>query len=42
MCRELQIFVSVYMYSGASQVFFRLRDSDFGITPVGDTTIGIT
>ena len=30
------------MYSGASQVFFRLCDSDFGITPVDDIAIGIT
>jgi len=41
MCRELQIFAFVCMYLGASQVF-RLCDSDFGITPVDDSTIGIT
>ena len=42
MCRELQIFASLYMYLGASHVFFRLWGSDFGINPVDDITIGIT
>ena len=39
MCQELQIFVFVCTYSGASQVFLRLCDSDFGITPVDDITV---
>ena len=42
MCQEIQIFAFVYMYSGASQVFFRLCDSDSGITPIDDIIIGIT
>ena len=42
MCRDLQIFAFVCLYLGANQVFFRLCDSDFGITPVDDITIGIT
>ena len=41
MCQELQIFAVVYMYWGAS-CLVRLCDSDFGITPVDDITIGIT
>jgi len=41
MCQELQIFAVVYMYSGAI-CLVRLCDSDFGITPVYDITIGIT
>ena len=41
MCQELQIFAVVYMYSGAG-CLVRLCDSDFGITPVDDITIGIT
>jgi hypothetical protein len=41
MCQELQIFAVVYMYSGAG-CLVRLCDSEFGITPVGDITIGIT
>ena len=39
MCRDLQIFAFVCLYLGANQVFFRLCDSDFGITPL-DITIG--
>jgi len=41
MCQELQIFAVVCMYWGAS-CLVRLCDSDFGITPVDDNTIGIT
>jgi len=40
MCQELQIVAFVYMYLGPSPV--RLCDSDFGITPIDDITIGIT
>jgi hypothetical protein len=39
MYQELQIFAFVYMYIC---ILFRLCDSDFGITPVDDITIGIT
>ena len=43
MCRELQIFAFVCMYVfGCKLSLFRLCDSDFGITPVDDITIGIT
>jgi hypothetical protein len=42
MCQELQIFAFVYMYLDASCSLFRLCDSDFGIIPVDDITIGIT
>ena len=41
MCQELQIFAVVYMYSGVGWSLVRLCDSDFGITPVDDITIGI-
>ena len=41
MYQELQIFAAVYMYSGAG-CLVRLCDSDFGITPIDDITIGIT
>ena len=41
MCHELQIFAFVYMYLDANCLFI-LRDSDFGITPLGDNAIGIT
>jgi hypothetical protein len=41
MCQELLIFVCFCMYSDASKVFLDC-DSDFGITPVDDITIGIT
>ena len=40
MCRELQIFAFVCMFSGAN-CLFRLCDSDFRITPVGYIAIGI-
>jgi len=40
-CQELQTFAVVYMYSGAD-CLVRLCDSDFGIAPVDDITIGIT
>jgi hypothetical protein len=39
MCQELLMFVFVF---GCKLSPFRLRDSDFGITPVDDITIGIT
>ena len=42
MCQELQIFAAVYMYWGWRLSVVRLCDSDFGITPVDDITIGIT
>ena len=41
MCQELQILAAVYMYWSAS-CLVRLCDSDFGITPVDDITVGIT
>jgi hypothetical protein len=41
MRQELHIFAFVYMYLDAS-CRFRVCDNDFGITPVGDITIGIT
>ena len=42
MCQELQIFcICVYVF-GCKLSLFRLCDSDFGITPVDDVTIGIT
>jgi len=41
MCQELQIFAVIYMYSSAG-CLVRLCDSDFGITPIEDITIGIT
>ena len=43
MCQELQIFAFVYIYVfGCKLSVVRLCDSDFGITPVDDITIGIT
>ena len=42
MCQELQIFAVVYIYWGCKLSLVRLCDSDFGITAVGDITIGIT
>jgi hypothetical protein len=43
MCQELQIFAFVYTsVFGCRLSLFRLCDSDFGITPVDDITIGIT
>jgi len=43
MCQELQIFAVVYIYIfGCKLSLVRLWDSDFGITPVDDITIGIT
>jgi hypothetical protein len=43
MCQELQIFAVVCMYVfGCRLSLVRLCDSDFGITPVDDITIGIT
>jgi hypothetical protein len=42
MCQELQIFAFVCMYVfGYNVSRSRLCDSDFGITPVDDVTIGI-
>ena len=43
MCQELQIFAVVYTYVvGCRLSLVRLCDSDFGIIPVDDITIGIT
>ena len=44
MCRDLQIFASVrgIHVFGCKLSLFILCDSDFGITPVDDITIGIT
>ena len=43
MCQELQIFAVVYTYVFGCRVsLVRLCDSDFGITPTDDITIGIT
>jgi len=45
MCQELQIFAVIYIYIcifGCKLSLVRLCDSDFGITPVDDITIGIT
>jgi len=42
MRQELQIFAIVYMHWGLKLSLVRLCDSDFGITPVDDITIGIT
>ena len=46
MCQELQIFAVVCIYVcmyvfGCKWILVRLCDSDFGITPVDDITIGI-
>ena len=41
MCQELQTFcVCIYVF-GCRLSLFRLCDSDFGITPVDDITVGI-
>jgi len=42
MFQELQNFAFKCTYSDAGCLFFRLCDSDFGITPVDDITNGIT
>jgi len=42
MCQELQIFAIVYYVFGYRLSLVRVHDSDFGITPVDDITIGIT
>jgi len=42
MCQELQIFACCIYVFGCKLSFVRLCDSDFGITPVDDITIGIT
>ena len=43
MCQELQIFAVVCMYVFRCKLsLVRLCDSDFGIAPVDDITIGIT
>jgi len=43
MCQELQILACVCMYVfGRKLSLVRPCDSDFGITPVDDITIGIT
>ena len=42
MCQELQIFGSCIYVFGCRLSLVRLCDSDFGITPVDDITIGIT
>ena len=41
MCQELQIFCICIYVMGCRLSSVRLYDSDFGITPVGDITIGI-
>ena len=42
MCQVLHIFAAVCMYWECRLSLVRLCDSDFGITPVDDITIGIT
>ena len=42
MCRELQISCICMCVFGCKLSLFRLCDSDFGITPVDDITIGIS
>ena len=42
MCQQLQIFCSCIYVFGCKLSLVRLCDSDFGITPVDDITIGIT